>query len=104
MRPPARALRRAVYAALAAVLCWLPSPLLAHKPSDSYLTLKAADGAITGQWDIALRDLDHAIDSRASAYAATMPNSRVRTVVLPETIRELTRDRPKLFVPAKTPW
>ena len=41
----------------------------AHKPSDSYLTLNvnlktdanAGVGAITGQWDIALRDLDFAL-------------------------------------------
>lgn len=34
---------------------------VAHKPSDSYLTL-AADGAVlTGRWDIALRDLDVAL-------------------------------------------
>ena len=34
---------------------------LAHKPSDSYLTL-AVDGAtVNGQWDIALRDLDFAL-------------------------------------------
>lgn len=33
----------------------------AHKPSDSYLTLKVEGSAITGQWDIALRDLDFAI-------------------------------------------
>jgi hypothetical protein len=33
----------------------------AHKPSDSYLTLKVDGGAVTGQWDIALRDLDFAI-------------------------------------------
>ncbi len=33
----------------------------AHKPSDSYLTVKAEGGQIEGQWDIALRDLEHAI-------------------------------------------
>jgi hypothetical protein len=33
----------------------------AHKPSDSYLTLKIDGGAVSGQWDIALRDLDFAI-------------------------------------------
>ena len=38
-------------------------------------------------------------DSRASAYAATMPNSRVRTVVVPDTITELISERPKLFCP-----
>jgi hypothetical protein len=35
----------------------------AHKPSDSYLTLtQSAEGAVLdGQWDIALRDLQHAV-------------------------------------------
>jgi hypothetical protein len=33
----------------------------AHKPSDSYLTLRIEGEAIAGQWDIALRDLDFAI-------------------------------------------
>jgi hypothetical protein len=39
--------------------CSLPAQ--AHKPSDSYLTLKVHDKGIDGQWDIALRDLDFAI-------------------------------------------
>ena len=43
---------------LLAVLLLSP-PVLAHKPSDSYLTLDPAQG--TGRWDIALRDLEHAI-------------------------------------------
>ncbi len=33
----------------------------AHKPSDSYLTLQVDGERITGQWDIALRDLDFAL-------------------------------------------
>jgi hypothetical protein len=33
----------------------------AHKPSDSYLTLRAGATGIEGQWDIALRDLEYAI-------------------------------------------
>jgi hypothetical protein len=33
----------------------------AHKPSDSYLVVKVEAAAISGQWDIALRDLDFAI-------------------------------------------
>ena len=33
----------------------------AHKPSDSYLTIRADGAALSGQWDIALRDLEHAI-------------------------------------------
>lgn len=33
----------------------------AHKPSDSYLSLKPAGQNVEGQWDIALRDLDFAI-------------------------------------------
>ncbi len=33
----------------------------AHRASDSYLTLTVEDGAVLGRWDLALRDLDHAI-------------------------------------------
>lgn len=33
----------------------------AHKPSDSYLSLSVQGAYISGQWDIALRDLDYAI-------------------------------------------
>ena len=33
----------------------------AHKPSDSYLTLKVDGSTLSGQWDIALRDLDFAL-------------------------------------------
>ena len=46
-------------AALAGV-CAAP-PAYAHKPSDSYLTLKVDGEKIVGQWDIALRDLDFAL-------------------------------------------
>jgi hypothetical protein len=38
---------------------WVPAE--AHKPSDSYLTLSLDREHVTGQWDIALRDLDFAI-------------------------------------------
>jgi hypothetical protein len=33
----------------------------AHKPSDSYLTINAEGQRLSGQWDIALRDLDFAL-------------------------------------------
>lgn len=36
-------------------------PADAHKASDSYLAITVAGTAVTGQWDIALRDLDYAI-------------------------------------------
>lgn len=42
----------------AALCCLLGSPALAHKPSDSYLTLRDESGGLSGHWDIALRDLD----------------------------------------------
>jgi hypothetical protein len=42
-------------------LIMLSSASLAHKPSDSYLTLVIDEVTIKGQWDIALRDLDYAI-------------------------------------------
>jgi len=50
-------------ACLALVLaCFLASGSAhAHKPSDSYLTLRIEGSEIVGQWDIALRDLDLAL-------------------------------------------
>jgi hypothetical protein len=51
-----------VRAALIALLfLWPQAGALAHKPSDSYLSLNAEGAALRGQWDIALRDLEHAI-------------------------------------------
>ena len=46
-----------------AVCCLIAAmPAFAHKPSDSYLTLRVDGAAIDGQWDIALRDLDAVFD------------------------------------------
>ena len=42
----------------------------AHKPSDSYLTISVQAGRISGQWDIALRDLDFAIGLDADGDGA----------------------------------
>jgi hypothetical protein len=39
----------------------LPLAALAHKPSDSYLTLRAEEQRIAIRWDIALRDLDYVL-------------------------------------------
>ncbi len=49
---------RALFAAL--LLC-AAGVAGAHKPSDSYLAITVQGGAVTGRWDIALRDLDFAI-------------------------------------------
>jgi HupE / UreJ protein len=46
---------------LVATLMLVSAPCLAHKQSDSYLTLSANGQSLAGQWDIALRDLDFAI-------------------------------------------
>ncbi len=46
---------------LFALLCAALAPAQAHKPSDSYLSLTVQGEHLTGQWDIALRDLDFAI-------------------------------------------
>ena len=43
-----------------ALMPWA-STAQAHKPSDSYIALSVQDERVTGQWDIALRDLDFAI-------------------------------------------
>jgi hypothetical protein len=51
----------AAIVAITAVVMALLSPAAAHKSSDSYLSLKLNGQQITGQWDVALRDLDHAM-------------------------------------------
>lgn len=51
---------RALWAAAALVMATL-LPAAAHKSSDAYLSLQVQGRTITGQWDIALRDLDYAI-------------------------------------------
>ena len=51
-----------VLLALCAVLLLITAPhARAHKPSDSYLSIRADGNVISGQWDIALRDLEFAI-------------------------------------------
>lgn len=56
--------RTAEVTALLALSCGFASaPASAHKASDAYVTLWSdpRDGRLQGQWDIALRDLDHAL-------------------------------------------
>ncbi len=48
----------------------LSEPAAAHKPSDSYLTVRLAESGATGRWDIALRDLDFAIGLDSDQDAA----------------------------------
>ena len=43
------------------LLLALSLPAVAHKASDSYLVLQVQGQAVTGQWDVALRDIDFAI-------------------------------------------
>ena len=43
------------------VLALLAVPALAHKASDSYLVLNVNGPKVSGQWDIALRDIDFAL-------------------------------------------
>jgi hypothetical protein len=43
------------------LLLALSLPAVAHKASDSYLALQVQGQAVTGQWDVALRDIDFAI-------------------------------------------
>lgn len=43
---------------IALLLLLVATGSAAHKPSDSYLSLKVTERGVQGQWDIALRDLD----------------------------------------------
>ena len=53
--------RRLVRCMLVLWLCCAWHAAHAHKPSDSYLALDVTGTQVSGQWDIALRDLDFAI-------------------------------------------
>lgn len=55
-------LRALVAFATALVVVLLAPRALAHKPSDSYLTLEVEAAKVHGRWDIAIRDLDYALD------------------------------------------
>lgn len=52
------------YVAFAFLLQTMHSAAWAHKPSDSYLTIRATEGSSTlnVRWDIALRDLDYVLE------------------------------------------
>ena len=63
-------MRRARAGVVALVAILLSCGALAHKPSDSYLTLKVDGDRIDGQWDIALRDLDFALGLDANQDGA----------------------------------
>ena len=61
-------MRRLVLMLLLSV--WV-APADAHKPSDSYLALSLQGDHLSGQWDIALRDLDFAIGLDADGNGET---------------------------------
>ncbi|MEO8485392.1 MAG: HupE/UreJ family protein [Betaproteobacteria bacterium] len=46
------------------------TPALAHKASDSYLTIETSESRLSGRWDIALRDADLALDLDADGDGA----------------------------------
>jgi len=59
-KDPGRPIRHRL-AFVLALFFVLPLTAQAHKPSDSYLNIKIDGSQITGQWDLALRDLDFVI-------------------------------------------
>ena len=58
---------RLMYCGLLALCALCAMPAMAHKASDSYLVLNVNGQQITGQWDIALRDIDFAIGLDANS-------------------------------------
>jgi hypothetical protein len=62
-------MRRTFIALLWLIGVFAASVSHAHKASDSYLTLQVDGEKITGQWDIALRDLDIVLDLDRNADA-----------------------------------
>ena len=61
---------RLPFAIVALIVALVVEPAHAHKPSDSYLTLKVDGATVDGQWDIALRDLDFALGLDANQDGA----------------------------------
>ena len=64
---PPGALRRGARVLAGLVLLLAAGLASAHKASDSYLQIAAAPGALEVRWDIALRDLDVALDLDSDA-------------------------------------
>lgn len=62
-------MRRSCIALLLLLGAFAASVAHAHKASDSYLSLQVDSEKITGQWDIALRDLDIVLDLDRNADA-----------------------------------
>lgn len=62
--------RFALIACVVAGILGVAATASAHKPSDSYLALRISGPDVTGQWDIALRDLDYALGLDADADGA----------------------------------
>jgi hypothetical protein len=63
-------LHRFLYLVLALGAWAAAAPASAHKASDSYLALQVTGREVTGQWDIALRDIDFAIGLDADGDGA----------------------------------
>lgn len=58
---------RLMFCRLLALCTICAMPVVAHKASDSYLVLNVKGQQVTGQWDIALRDIDFAIGLDANS-------------------------------------
>ena len=65
-----RLARHALLLPIVAAVLFFAAPVLAHKPSDSYLTLTVTGPRVAVRWEIALRDLDNAIGLDASGDGA----------------------------------
>jgi hypothetical protein len=63
-------LLKGLHLALLLVLALAAGAAAAHKPSDSYLSLQVQGANVSGHWDIALRDLEHAIGLDADGDGA----------------------------------
>ncbi len=62
-------IRSVITAIVLVATLWFAAFAHAHKASDSYLTLHVAEKTISGQWDIALRDLDLVLNLDRNADA-----------------------------------
>ena len=85
------------------LLMLLASQVHAHKPSDSYLQLTPTEQGFTGEWRIALRDLEPAIGlERLRISLDTLPvdvPAAARDLPDPELVKLFASVVPQMVVP-----
>src|ERR1043166_5571737 len=64
---------------LGCALCWAAiSGLQAHTPSETFLTLRIGQAQLSGQWEVAFKDLQQALGAGAAGRENNLTNTEER--------------------------